>query len=106
MRALAAVLLVAALAVAGCGGDEDGPSAQTTPQMTAPQAPTTGTPPAPGDGRFAGLAACLREQGIEPKSLRAGPPDEAAMAALDACRDEIPEGAIPDPPSGQGGVPD
>lgn len=106
MRALAPLLLVAVLAFAGCGGGDDEPSAQTTPQTTTPQAPTTGVPPAAGDGRFAGLAACLREQGIDPKSLRAGPPDEQAMAALEACRDEVPEGAIPNPPSGQGGVPD
>ncbi len=106
MRALAPFLLVVVLAVAGCGGDDE-PSAQTMPQATTPQVPTTGTPPAPGDGRFAGLADCLREQGIEPRSMRGGgPPDDATMAALEACRDEIPEGAIPDPPPGQGGLPD
>lgn len=104
MRAPALILPAVAVAAvaAGCGGGDGDSSAQTTPQ-----APTiTAPPPAEARGRFAGLAACLREQGIEPKSLRAGPPDEAAMAALEVCRDEVPEGAIPNLPSGQGGVPD
>ncbi len=107
MRALVPFLLVIALTVAGCGGGDDEPSAQTTPQVTTPQVPTTGTPLAPNDERFAGLAACLREQGIDPTAMRnGGPPDEAAMAAFEACRDELPEGAIPELPPGQGGMPD
>lgn len=98
---LTAVAVAASVAV-GCGGSDDDSSAQTTPQAPTITAPPAGEP----RGRFAGLAACLREQGIEPKSLRGGPPDEAAMAALEACRDAVPEGAIPNLPPGQGGVPD
>lgn len=107
-----AVLAAVAVVGAGCGGDDQERQAQTMSTAVA-TTPDGATPMAPAPADRAEVEACLREQGVELPSRDGGPPsgrppapDPALMEALQACSDELPGGAVPGPPGGQGDVPD
>jgi hypothetical protein len=96
---------LAGVALTGCGGDS-GSEPQTTLDGPASQGQAPGQGQRPGGEQFQAFQDCLREQGVElpdpgqgqPGGPGAGgfdPSDPDFRAAMEACQDDLPEGAGP-----------